>query len=115
MGPLIAWLTLTIGLAVASRTIEGFELGLRAAAAVALSFGIFNWGLGWLLFTKLGIATLGVPLLLGVEFVLRWAAYALVLKLTASLLRTACARRWAPALLVAAPLSLVSLVVDYMV
>jgi putative membrane protein len=116
MGLLVSWITVTLGLWIASRVIRGFELdGFRDAALVALGFGILSWLLGWLLFVLIGIGTLGIPLLLGLQFLVRWVVLAILLKLTDAFMTTLTIRGWAPAFWAAAVMSVVSLVADWVV
>jgi putative membrane protein len=116
MGLLISWLAVTMGLWLASRIIPGFRIGeIKDAAVVAIVFGVLNWLLGWLLFVIIGIGTLGIPLLLGLGFLVRWVVLTLVLKLTDALMERLKIDGWAPAFWAAAVISAVSVVVDWLV
>jgi uncharacterized membrane protein YvlD (DUF360 family) len=81
---LIPWLSASLGLFVASRVLRGVRLAtvgdaLWAGALLAL----VNWGLHWLLFVALGIATLGIGFLFW--FITNWIVAAFVVLITARL------------------------------
>jgi putative membrane protein len=114
MSLLISWIATTLGLWLASRIVDGFEIGeVRDAAVVAIVFGLLNWFLGWFLFVVIGIGTLGIPFVLGLGFLVRWVVLAAMLKLTDALMSRLTIRGWAPAFWAAALVSAVSMVVDY--
>jgi putative membrane protein len=82
MGILIAWLSATLGLWVASRVLSGVRLASFADAVWAGALlGVLQWALHKWVFIALGIATLGIGFLLA--FITRWIASALVILLAA--------------------------------
>jgi putative membrane protein len=78
---LISWLILSVAVWLTAMILPGVHVkGFGAAIFVAALFGVFNYLLGWLLFTVIGIATLGLGFLLA--FITRWVVNTLLLKLT---------------------------------
>jgi putative membrane protein len=70
---------LCISVWVTAAILPGFRVnGFAGAVRAAAIFGILNWLLGWLIFTLLGIATLGIGFLLA--FLTRWLVMAILLK-----------------------------------
>lgn len=82
---LITWASFTVGLWATSRLLPGFEIsgGLRGSFVVAGIFGLLNWAVGWLLFTMIGILTLGLGFLLAV--VTHWVVNLVLLVITDAL------------------------------
>jgi len=84
MALLIDWLSLALGVYVASLFVPGFKVeGLLGAFVAAALFGVVHTLLGGLLFGLLGVATLGLGFL--VAFLTRWVVDALLLKLADAL------------------------------
>jgi len=76
---LMSWLVLSISVWVTAAILPGFRVnGFGGAIRAAAIFGVLNWLLGWLIFTFLGIATLGIGFLLA--FVTRFVVMAILLK-----------------------------------
>ncbi len=70
----------TIGVWLTALILPGFKVeGLSGAMTTALLFGLLNWAMGWLIFTIIGIGTLGVGFLLA--FATWWLVNAIVLKI----------------------------------
>lgn len=81
MGILLSWLILAAAVWIAAAVLPGMRLkGVGNTLIVAALFGILNFFLGWLLFTVIGLGTLGLGFLLA--FITRWIVDALILKLT---------------------------------
>lgn len=81
MNLLISWLVLAVSVWITAAVLPGVRVkGLGGAILTAAVFGMMNWAIGWLLFVVIGIATLGLGLLLA--FVTRWIVDAIVLKVT---------------------------------
>ena len=81
---LISWLILSLAVWVTALVLLGFHIkNFGGAVLVAAIFGVLNTLIGWLLFTLLAIATLGLALLLA--FITRWIVMAILLQFTASL------------------------------
>lgn len=69
-------------LLVAAKTFTKVQLsGFKTAIVVALMIGILSFFLSWLLTTLLNIATLGIFYFLGLGFVTRTVAYAIIIEL----------------------------------
>jgi putative membrane protein len=81
---LVSWLILSVAVWLTAVILPGVHVkGFGAAVVVAAIFGVLNYLLGWLLFTVIGIATLGLGFLLA--FLTRWVVNTLLLKLTDAL------------------------------
>lgn len=84
MSILISWLILSVVVWLTAAILPGIRIRrFWDAVIVALVFGLLNWALGWILFVVIGIATLGIGLLL--FFITRWVVDAILLKLTDAL------------------------------
>lgn len=78
MGFIIGWLSAALGLWIASKVLTGVRLrSFTDALWAGALLGVLQWGLGWLIFVVLGVATLGIGFLLW--FVTRWIASAIVI------------------------------------
>lgn len=115
MGIVLSWLTVSLGLWVADKVLKDFRVEGGAGSYLLLGalVGVLHFLLGWLLFGVLAIATLGIGYLLG--FLTRLVVTAIILKLADALSRRFTIRGFAPALLAAALMSLVSFGVDLLV
>jgi putative membrane protein len=81
---LLHWLVLALAFWVTAKVVPGFHIaGLWDAIWVAAIFGIVNFFLGWFLYAFIGIATLGIGLLL--SFITRWFVNAVLIKITDAL------------------------------
>jgi putative membrane protein len=77
-------LVLALAFWVTAKIVPGFHIaGLWDAVVVAAVFGIVNFLLGWFLYYFIGIATLGIGLLL--SFITHWFVNAVLLKITDAL------------------------------
>lgn len=84
VGILLAWLSATLGLWIASRVVPGVRLiGFGDAVWAGALLGLVQYLLSWLIWTVLTVLTFGVALLLW--FITRWIVNAIVIKITASL------------------------------
>jgi uncharacterized membrane protein YvlD (DUF360 family) len=116
MGIIISWLTLTFGFWLAAQIIPGFEVKeIGGAAVVAAVFGLFHFFIGWFFFILIGIGTLGLPLLLGLGFVVRWVVSTIVLKITDAFMESLTIRGWGPAFLASGLFALLSAARDLIV
>ena len=81
---LLSWLILSAAVWFTAVLLPGIQIKkFSGAIVVALIFGLLNWSIGWLLFTLIGIATLGIGLLFA--FLTRWIVCALLLEITSHL------------------------------
>jgi len=82
---LLSWLILSFAVWVTAALLPGFHIkSFGSAILVAAVFGVLNVLLGWLFFTVLTIATLGLAWLFA--FLTRWLINAILLYFTASLI-----------------------------
>lgn len=80
---LFSWLILSVAVWVTAAILPGFHVkSFGGAIFVAALFGIFNLLLGWLFFTVLTIATLGLALLFA--FLTRWLINAIMLMIVSA-------------------------------
>jgi putative membrane protein len=86
--PLLAyWFILSIAVWLTSTLLPGFKVrGFVGAIIVAAVFGVLHYLFGWLFFVVIGIGTLGLGFLL--SFITRWIVDAILLKITAGLMRS---------------------------
>ncbi|MFW5925992.1 MAG: phage holin family protein [Myxococcota bacterium] len=97
---LLSWLILSVAVWLTATILPGVHVrSFGAAVFVAALFGVLNFVLGWLLFTVIGIATLGLGFLLA--FLTRWVVNTLVLKLTDLLTRQLTIETWGMAFVAA--------------
>jgi putative membrane protein len=81
---ILSWLVLSLAVWITAMVLPGFHVkSFTSALIVAAIFGVLNFLLGWLIWTVLTVATLGLALLLA--FITRWIVNALLLKLTDAL------------------------------
>ncbi len=84
MSLLVSWLILSFAVWLTAAILPGFHVkGFGSAVIVAGLFGVLNFVLGWIFFTVLAIATLGIALLLA--FVTRWIVNAIIIKIVDAL------------------------------
>lgn len=87
MSFLISWLVLSFAVWLTALVLPGFHVrSFGSAIWVAAIFGVLNALLGWLLFAVLTIATLGLAWLFA--FITLWIINAILLKLTAALVKS---------------------------
>jgi len=80
----LQWLVLSLAFWLTAVIVPGFRLrGFRDAIVVAAIFGVVNFLLGTILFWVIGLATLGIGLLLW--FITHWVVNAILLKVTDAL------------------------------
>ncbi len=104
MNMLWSWLVLSASVWVAALVIPGFEVKRGwGTVKVAALFGVLSWGLGWLIFFVLGVATLGIGFLLA--FITRWVVSALLLMLADKLSDSIKIKNFTAALLAALVMS----------
>jgi len=78
---LVDWIILSVSIWITAAILPGVHLkSFGSAFGVALIFGLLSWGVGWLVWGVLGIATLGLAWLLA--FITRWIVYAILLTIT---------------------------------
>jgi putative membrane protein len=86
MDLLLSWLILSVAVWVTAALLPGIHVkNFGSALLVAAVFGVLNFLLGWLFFTVLTIATLGLAWLFA--FLTRWFINTVLLLLTASLMK----------------------------
>jgi putative membrane protein len=108
----LKWAVLSFAFWLTAKIVPGFRIaGLWDAIVVAAIFGVVNFLLGTFLFYVIGIATLGIGLLL--SFLTHWFVNALLLKLTDALTSRLEVRSFATALLAALVMSLLGMVGSY--
>jgi putative membrane protein len=83
---LISWLVLSFAVWLTAVILPGFHVrNFGSAILVAAIFGVLNVLLGWLFFTVFTIATLGLAWLFA--FITRWIINAILLKMTAAMVK----------------------------
>lgn len=85
-----------------------------AALLVAFLIGILNPTIGWILSGLFHVATLGIPLLLGLGFIIRWIASAVVIKIVDAVMPGFRVQGFSTALILAAVIALLGTLVDRM-
>lgn len=84
IGILASWLVLSLAVWLAATVLDGVHVrDTGSIVLVAALFGVLNFFLGWLFFLIIGLATLGLGLLLA--FITRWVVDAILLKIVDSL------------------------------
>lgn len=84
IGILTSWLVLSLAVWLAATVLDGVHVrDTGSIVLVAALFGVMNFFLGWLFFLIIGLATLGLGLLLA--FITRWVVDAILLKIVDSL------------------------------
>lgn len=103
----------SVVLLVAARMMPKVELkGFKTAIIVALMIGILSFFLSWLFTLILNIATLGLFYFLGLGFITRTIAYAIIIELADKLSTDFKTRGFLPSLWLAILLALVGAIVD---
>jgi putative membrane protein len=80
------------------------------AIVAAILIGIFDFIIGWLLKLILNVATLGIPYLLGLSFIINWIVFAIVLKIVDGLMKGLKIDGFGTALIMAAIVSICGLI-----
>ena len=84
MGLVLAWITSSLGLWIASKTLKDVKLGSDSDALWAGALlAVLDATLSWLITVVIGIGTLGLGFLLW--FITRWVASAIVIILASNL------------------------------
>lgn len=100
-------------LLVAAKYMPRVELqGFKTAIIVALMIGVLSFFLSWLLTLLLNIATLGIFYFLGIGFITRIIAYAIIIELADKLSTDFKTRGFLPSLWLAIILAVVAAIVD---
>jgi putative membrane protein len=111
---LLQWLVLALAFWLTAKVVPGFKVsGFWDAIVVAAVFGIINWFLGRFLFYFIGIATLGIGLLL--SLITHWVVNAILLKLTDLISSRLYVKTFGTALLAALVMSIFGKVGAYVV
>jgi len=102
---ILSWLVLSLAFWLTAKLVPGFRVaGLWDAIVVAAIFGVVNFLLGTLLYYVIGIATLGIGLLL--SLITHWFVNAILLKITDALTHRLEVRSFGTALVAALVMSL---------
>lgn len=97
----------------AAKMMSGVELkGFKTAIIVALMIGVLSFFLSWLFTLILNVATLGIFYFLGLGFITRTIAYAIIIELADKLSSDFKTRGFLPSLWLAIILALVGAIVD---
>ncbi|NMB74164.1 MAG: phage holin family protein [Myxococcales bacterium] len=81
---LLNWLMLSVVIYLTTLLVPGIKVrGFWGAVVAAAIYGVLNTLIGWLIFTVIAVATLGLGLLLA--FITRWIVNAILLKVTDAL------------------------------
>lgn len=112
MSIIVSLLSIALGLFVADRVLRGMHIrgGAEGYLWVALTFGVLNFFLGWLIFGVLGIVSLGIGFLLA--FITRWIVTAILLRMAAGLSKHLEIDTFGTALLASLIVSAVSSIAD---
>ncbi len=103
----------SVVLLIATKIFPKVELkGFTTAIIVALMIGVLSFFLGWILTVILNIATLGIFYFLGIGFITRTIAYAIIIELADKLSSDFKTHGFLPSLWLAILLALVGAVVD---
>jgi putative membrane protein len=111
---LLEWLVLSFAFWLTSRIVPGFRVaGMWDAIVVAAIFGVVNFFLGAFLYYAIGIATLGIGLLL--SLLTHWFVNAVLLKITDALTRRLDVQSFGSALVAALVISVLGKIGIYVV
>lgn len=103
-------------LLIAARMLPKVELkGWKTAIIVALLIGILSFFLSWILTVILNIATLGIFYFLGLGFVTRIIAYAIIIELADKMSKDFKTHGFMPSLWLAIIMAVVGLIVDWII
>lgn len=86
--------------------------GFKTALFVALMIGVLSFFLSWILTLILNIATLGIFYFLGIGFITRIIAYAIIIELADKFSSDFKTRGFAPSLWLAIILAIVGAIID---
>ena len=100
-------------LLIAAKLLPKVELsGFKTAVIVALIIGVLSFFLSWILTVILNIATLGIFYFLGLGFVTRVIAYAIIIEIADKFSKDFHTRGFMPSLWLAIIMALVGAIVD---
>ena len=100
-------------LLIAARFLPGVKLrGFRTAIIVALLIGVLSFFLSWFLTLMLNIVTLGIFYFLGIGFITRLIAYAIIIEMADKFSEDFKTDGFTPSIWLAVILALVGVVVD---
>ena len=103
-------------LLIAAKMMNSVELkGFKSAIIVALIIGVLSFLLSWLLTAILNIATLGIFYFLGLGFITRVVAYAIIIELADKLSSDFKTHGFLPSLWLAIILAIVGGIVDMII
>lgn len=106
----------SVVLLLAAKMLPKVELkGWKTAIVVALLIGILSFFLSWLLTAILNIATLGIFYFLGLGFITRIAAYAIIIEIADKLSKDFKTHGFLPSLWLAIILAFVGAIVDWII
>lgn len=117
---MVAWLIHilvdSVVLLVAAKVFPKVELkGFKTAIVIALLIGILSFFLSWLLTALLNIATLGIFYFLGLGFITRTCAYAIIIEIVDKLSKNFKTHGFMPSLWLAIILALAGAIVDWII
>ncbi len=103
-------------LLIAAKMMSSVELkGFKSAVIVALIIGVLSFLLSWLLTAILNIATLGIFYFLGLGFITRVVAYAIIIEVADKLTNDFKTHGFLPSLYLAIILAIVGGIVDMII
>ncbi|MHA6280260.1 phage holin family protein [Salinimicrobium sp. CAU 1759] len=105
-----------IVLLIAAKMLPKVELkGWKTALVVALLIGVLSFFLSWILTVILNVATLGIFYFLGLGFITRIIAYAIIIELADKLSTGFKTHGFMPSLWLAIIIAIVSSIVDWII
>ncbi len=111
---LVSWLILSVAVYIAAAILPGVKVrGVGGAILTAAIFGLLNFFIGWLFFTVIGLATLGLGFILA--FLTRWVVDAILLKITDAFTDALTVRGFGTALLAALIMAVVGGAGEYLI
>ena len=106
----------SVVLLLAAKMLPKVELkGWKTAIVVALLIGILSFFLSWLLTVILNIATLGIFYFLGLGFITRIVAYAIIIEIADKLSKDFKTHGFLPSLWLAILLAFIGAIVDWII
>lgn len=106
----------SIVLLLAAKMLPKIELkGWKTAIVVALLIGVLSFFLSWILTLLLNIATLGILYFIGLGFITRIIAYAIIIELADKLSSGFKTHGFMPSLWLAIIIAIVGSIVDYII